>query len=136
MAEWFKALPRWRRVRVTVPELDLSPFKLVNMNTGAVASVGNVGLHRRLTRPIPLPDNMADDLEKQLHMSQILQNLPQGKDLLTFEEILDLMGMDDKSLMTKFERESMFVLNKDMLDKLDDPDVIEAMVESLGKLKH
>ena len=44
--------------------------------------------------------------------------------------------MDDKSLMTKFERESMFILNKDMLEKLEDPDVIEAMVESLGKLKH
>ena len=67
---------------------------------------------------------------------QFYQAKAQGKDLLTFEEILDLMGMDDKSLMTKFERESMFVLNKDMLDKLDDPDVIEAMVELLGKLKH
>ena len=57
-------------------------------------------------------------------------------DLTYHATVLDLMGMDDKSLMTKFERESMFVLNKDMLDKLDDPDVIEAMVESLGKLKH
>ena len=42
--------------------------------------------------------------------------------MLTFEEILDLMGMDDKSLMTKFEREliTMFILNKDMLEKLED----------------
>jgi len=82
---------------------------------------------------------MADDLEKAIThviLQILLEAKAQGKDLLTFEEILDLMGMDDKSLMTKFERESMFVLNKDMLDKLDDPDVIEAMVESLGKLKH
>jgi len=82
---------------------------------------------------------MADDLEKAIThviLQILLEAKAQGKDMLTFEEILDLMGMDDKSLMTKFERESMFVLNKDMLDKLDDPDVIEAMVESLGKLKH
>ena len=82
---------------------------------------------------------MADDLEKAIThviLQILLEAKAQGKDMLTFEEILDLMGMDDKSLMTKFERESMFILNKDMLEKLEDPDVIEAMVESLGKLKH
>ena len=73
-------------------------------------------------------DNMADDLEKAIthviHKQILLEaKVSQGKDMLTFEEILDLMGMDDKSLMTKFERESMFILNKDMLEKLEEKNV-------------
>ena len=114
------------------------------MNTRGGSSVGRAsGLHPEGRRFDPCPlhqvDNMADDLEKAIThviLQILLEAKAQGKDMLTFEEILDLMGMDDKSLMTKFERESMFILNKDMLEKLEDPDVIEAMVESLGKLKH
>ena len=82
---------------------------------------------------------MSDDLEKEiantiLHI--LLEARAQGKDMLSYEEILHLLGMDDDTLMTKFEKESMVVLNKEMLDQLNDPDVIEAMVESLGKSIH
>ncbi len=82
---------------------------------------------------------MSDDLEKEIAntiLQILLEARAQGKDMLTYEEILNLLGMDDASLMTKFEKESMVVLNKEMLDQLNDPDVIEAMVESLGKTTH
>jgi len=82
---------------------------------------------------------MSDDLEKEIAntiLQILLEARAQGKDMLSYEEILNLLGMDDESLMTKFEKESMVVLNKEMLDQLNDPDVIEAMVESLGKTTH
>ena len=56
--------------------------------------------------------------------------------MLSFEEVLELLGMDDTSLMTKFEKESVLVLNKDMLDQIDDPEMVEAMVQSLQETKH
>lgn len=82
---------------------------------------------------------MSDDLEKEIAntiLQILLEARAQGKDMLSYEEILHLLGMDDDTLMTKFEKESMVVLNKEMLDQLNDPDVIEAMVESLGKTTH
>ena len=82
---------------------------------------------------------MSDDLEKEIAntiLQILLEARAQGKDMLSYEEILHLLGMDDDTLMTKFEKESMVVLNKEMLDQLNDPDVIEAMVESLGKSIH
>ena len=82
---------------------------------------------------------MSDDLEKEIAntiLQILLEARAQGKDMLSYEEILHLLGMDDDTLMTRFEKESMVVLNKEMLDQLNDPDVIEAMVESLGKSIH
>tara|TARA_B100000927_G_C16181983_1_gene355777 strand:- start:168 stop:416 length:249 start_codon:yes stop_codon:yes gene_type:complete len=82
---------------------------------------------------------MSYDLETEIAnaiLQILLEARAQGKDMLSYEEILNLLGMDDETLMTKFEKESMVVLNKEMLDQLNDPDVIEAMVESLGKSIH
>jgi hypothetical protein len=77
-----------------------------------------------------------DDIITHAILQILLEARRQGKDMLSFEEVMELLGMDDTSLMTKFEKESVLVLNKDMLDQLDDPEMVEAMVQSLQETKH
>lgn len=80
-----------------------------------------------------------DELEKQIThviMQILLEARRQGLDMLSYEEVLELLGMDDKSLLTEFEKQSYLKLNTELLDKLDDPDVIEAMIESISEIKH
>tara|TARA_B100001939_G_scaffold342652_1_gene354081 strand:+ start:279 stop:524 length:246 start_codon:yes stop_codon:yes gene_type:complete len=77
-----------------------------------------------------------DDIITHAILQILLEARRQGKDMLSFEEVLELLGMDDTSLMTKFEKESVLVLNKDMLDQIDDPEMVEAMVQSLQETKH
>ena len=46
---------------------------------------------------------MSDDLEKEIAntiLQILLEARAQGKDMLSYEEILNLLGMDDESLMT------------------------------------
>ena len=69
-------------------------------------------------------------------MQILLEARRQGLDMLSYEEVLELLGMDDKSLLTEFEKQSYLKLNTELLDKLDDPDVIEAMIESMSETKH
>lgn len=56
--------------------------------------------------------------------------------MLSFEEVIKMLGVDDTSLMTKFEQGMMFTLNADFLDKLKDPEVRKAMIESFKATKH
>ena len=83
-----------------------------------------------------------DDLEKQIAdaiLQILLEARRQGKELLSFEEVLEMLGMDDDSLLTEFEKNSMLSLNTTLLDKLldtDNPELLKAMVESLGETKH
>ena len=80
-----------------------------------------------------------DDLEKQIThviMQILLEARRRGLEMLSYEEVLELLGMDDKSLLTDFEKDSYLTLNTELLDKLDDPELIEAMVESIGETKH
>ena len=83
-----------------------------------------------------------DDLEKQIAdaiLQILLEARRQNKDVLSFEEVLEMLGMDDNSLMTEFEKNSVLSLNTKLLDKLldvDNPELLEAMVESLGETKH
>jgi len=80
-----------------------------------------------------------DDIEKQIAdaiLQILLEARRQNKDVLSFEEVLEMLGMDDNSLMTEFEKDAMVVLNEDMLSQLDDPELLQAMVESLGETKH
>ena len=83
-----------------------------------------------------------NDLEKQIAdaiLQILLEARRQGKELLSFEEVLEMLGMDDDSLLTEFEKNSMLSLNTTLLDKLldtDNPELLKAMVESLGETKH
>ena len=83
-----------------------------------------------------------DDLEKQIAdaiLQILLEARRQNKNVLSFEEVLEMLGMDDNSLMTEFEKNSVLSLNTKLLDKLldvDNPELLEAMVESLGETKH
>jgi len=80
-----------------------------------------------------------DELEKQIThviMQILLEARRQGLDMLSYEEVLELLGMDDKSLLTDLEKDSYLTLNTELLDKLDDPDLVEAMIESIGETKH
>jgi hypothetical protein len=83
-----------------------------------------------------------DDIEKQIAdaiLQILLEARRQNKDVLSFEEVLEMLGMDDDSLLTEFEKNSMLSLNTALLDKLldtDNPELLKAMVESLGETKH
>jgi len=83
-----------------------------------------------------------DDIEKQIAdaiLQILLEARRQNKDVLSFEEVLEMLGMDDNSLMTEFEKKYVLYLNTKLLDKLldvDNPELLEAMVESLGETKH
>lgn len=80
-----------------------------------------------------------DELEKQIThviMQILLEARRRGLEMLSYEEVLELLGFDDKSLLTDFEKDSYLSLNTELLDKLEDPELIQAMVESLGETKH
>ena len=82
---------------------------------------------------------MSDKLEEIIThaiLQILLEARRQGKEMLSYEEIVTMLGMDDTSLLTKFEKDAMVVLNEDMLSQLDDPELLKAMVESLGETKH
>ena len=82
---------------------------------------------------------MSDKLEEIIThaiLQILLEARRQGKEMLSYEEIVTMLGMDDTSLLTKFEKDAMVVLNEDMLSQLDDPELLQAMVESLGETKH
>ena len=66
-----------------------------------------------------------DDIEKQIAdaiLQILLEARRQNKDVLSFEEVLEMLGMDDNSLMTEFEKNSVLSLNTKLLDKLLDVD--------------
>ena len=60
----------------------------------------------------------------------------QGMELLTFEQICTLLGVDDISLMSKMEKGMTFELNDEFLNKLKDPQIRRAMLESFRATKH
>ena len=60
----------------------------------------------------------------------------QGIELLSFEEVCVMLGVDDVTLMTELERDENYILNQEYLDKLKDPEVRKAMIESFKATKH
>ena len=79
------------------------------------------------------------DLEDELTLA-ILKLLvdakSEGLDMLSFEDICKMLGVDDLSLMSLFERNLAFDLNTDYLEKMNDPEVRQAMIESFKATKH
>ena len=77
-----------------------------------------------------------EDLLTEAILDLLLDAKESGLDMLSFEEVIKMLGVDDTSLMTKFEQGMMFTLNADFLDKLKDPEVRKAMIESFKATKH
>jgi hypothetical protein len=82
---------------------------------------------------------MSDDLEDKI-TSAILQLLleanKQGKAILSYEEIVTALGMDDASLLTEFEQNASVTLNTALLDQIsDNPDLAQSIIESMGATK-
>ncbi len=86
---------------------------------------------------------MADDKDRELEdiitgaiLDLLIDAKEQGMELLTFEQICDLLGVDDISLMSKMEKGMTFELNDEFLNKLKDPEIRRAMLESFRATKH
>jgi|TARA_B100001094_G_C17959403_1_gene684632 hypothetical protein len=86
---------------------------------------------------------MADEKDRELEdiitgaiLDLLIDARDQGMELLTFEQICDLLGVDDISLMSKMEKGMTFELNDEFLNKLKDPEIRRAMLESFRATKH
>ena len=81
---------------------------------------------------------MADieDLITEAILELLLTAKENGVSTLSFEEVCNMLGVDDISLMTKFERGIELEINEKFLDQLKDPEVRQAMIESFKATKH
>ena len=86
---------------------------------------------------------MADEKDRELEdiitgaiLDLLIDARDQGMELLTFEQICDLLGVDGISLMSKMEKGMTFELNDEFLNKLKDPEIRRAMLESFRATKH
>lgn len=86
---------------------------------------------------------MADEMDRDLEdvitgaiLDLLIDAKEQGMELLSFEQICDLLGVDDISLMSKMEKGMTFELNDEFLNKLKDPEIRRAMLESFRATKH
>lgn len=81
---------------------------------------------------------MADieDLITEAILELLLTAKENGVSTLSFEEVCTMLGVDDISLMTKFERGIELEINEKFLDQLKDPEVRQAMIESFKATKH
>ena len=77
-----------------------------------------------------------EDIITEAILDLLLDAKDNGLDLLTFEDVCKMLGVDDTSLMTKFEQGTAFTLNNEYLEKLRDPEVRKAMIESFKATKH
>jgi hypothetical protein len=77
-----------------------------------------------------------EDLITEAILELLLTAKENGVNTLTFEDVCTMMGVDDISLMTKFEKGIEFKLNEEFLEQLKDPELRKAMVESIKATKH
>ena len=83
-----------------------------------------------------MKDNNLEDLITDAMLYLLLTAKENGVNTLSFEEICSMLGVDDVSLMTKIERGITFEINEEFLDKLNDPEIRKAMIESIKATKH
>ena len=81
-----------------------------------------------------MKDTLEDDITHAI-LQILLEARKQGKELLSYDEVLTLLGFNDQSLSEQNDT-VYFTPNKDMLDQLDDPEIVKAMIESMGATKH
>ena len=77
-----------------------------------------------------------EDLITDAIFDLLLEAKEKGLNLLTFEEVCIMLGVDDLSLLSKMEKGMTFEINKDFIEKLKDPEVRNAMIESFQATKH
>ena len=77
-----------------------------------------------------------EDLITDAIFDLLLEAKEKGLDLLTFEEVCVMLGVDDLSLLSKMEKDMTFEINKEFIEKLKDPEVRNAMIESFKATKH
>ena len=77
-----------------------------------------------------------EDLITDAIFDLLLEAKEKGLDLLTYEEVCVMLGVDDLSLLSKMEKGMTFEINKDFIEKLKDPEVRNAMIESFKATKH
>jgi len=77
-----------------------------------------------------------EDLITDAIFDLLLEAKEKGLNLLTFEEVCIMLGVDDLSLLSKMEKGMTFEINKDFIEKLKDPEVRNAMIESFKATKH
>ena len=77
-----------------------------------------------------------EDLITDAIFDLLLEAKEKGLNLLTFEEVCVMLGVDDLSLISKMEKGMTFQINKDFIEKLKDPEIRNAMIESFKATKH
>ena len=77
-----------------------------------------------------------EDLITDAIFDLLLEAKEKGLNLLTFEEVCVMLGVDDLSLLSKMEKGMTFQINKDFIEKLEDPEIRNAMIESFKATKH
>ena len=77
-----------------------------------------------------------EDLITDAIFDLLLEAKEKGLNLLTFEEVCIMLGVDDLSLLSKMEKGMTFEINKDFIEKLKDPEVRNAMIESFKAPKN
>ena len=77
-----------------------------------------------------------EDLVTDAIFDLLLEAKEKGLNLLTFEEVCIMLGVDDLSLLSKMEKGMTFEINIDFIEKLKDPEVRNAMIESFKATKH
>ena len=85
---------------------------------------------------MPEDEKEMEDIITGAILDLLIEAKEQGMEVLSFEQICALLGVDDISLMTQMEKDSSFELNLDFLEKLKDKDVRRAMLESFKATKH
>ena len=85
--------------------------------------------------------NIADNIDLEDELTEAILKLlidakAEGLDMLSFEDICKMLGVDDLSLMSLFEKNLSFDLNTEYLEKMNDPEVRQAMIESFKATKH
>tara|TARA_B100000963_G_scaffold361514_1_gene397370 strand:- start:18825 stop:19082 length:258 start_codon:yes stop_codon:yes gene_type:complete len=77
-----------------------------------------------------------EDLITDAIFELLLEAKEKGLNLLTFEEVCVMLGVDDLSLLSQMEKGITFEINKEFIEKLKDPEVRNAMIESFKATKH
>ena len=85
---------------------------------------------------MPEDEKEMEDIITGAILDLLIEAREQGMEVLSFEQICDMLGVDDISLMTQMEKDSSFELNLDFLEKLKDKEVRRAMLESFKATKH
>ena len=65
----------------------------------------------------------------------LIEAKEKGLNLLTFEEVCVMLGVDDLSLISKMEKGMTFQINKEFIEK-SRPKIPNAMIESFKATKH